>query len=168
MNSVQNHAVKFIEIYNATDSEQSLDGCKVIVYKKKSEVIDNAVNVTLSGPIAKGGTHLHCGSYVNELGTDFSGKCNSINSGNLSSISAKTRVIELNCSGKTIDVIGKLGTENTEFSTNIIRNCGITNGVSDPNLVLDYTQWTSIDATIENLKASLGTHKAVCDTTPTE
>lgn len=167
VNSDQDHAVKFIEIYNATDSEQSLDGCKVIVYKKKSEVIDNAVNVTLSGPIAKGGTHLHCGSYVNELGTDFSGKCNSINSGNLSSISAKTRVIELNCSGKTIDVIGKLGTENTKFSTNIIRNCGITNGVSDPNLVLDYTQWTSIDATIENLKASLGTHKAVCDT-PTE
>lgn len=167
VNSDQNHAVKFIEIYNATDSEQSLDGCKVIVYKKKSEVIDNAVNVTLSGPIAKGGTHLHCGSYVNELGTDFSGKCNSINSGNLSSISAKTRVIELNCSGKTIDVIGKLGTENTKFSSNIIRNCGITNGVSDPNLVLDYTQWTSIDATIENLKASLGTHKAVCDT-PTE
>lgn len=168
VNSDQNHAVKFIEIYNATDSEQSLDGCKVIVYKKKSEVIDNAVNVTLSGPIAKGGTHLHCGSYVNELGTDFSGKCNSINSGNLSSISAKTRVIELNCSGKTIDVIGKLGTENTKFSTNIIRNCGITNGVSDPNLVLDYTQWTSIDAAIENLKASLGTHKAVCDTTPAE
>ena len=154
------HAVKFVELYNAAESAVPLANCQLVVYKKASSTPD--LTLQLDNSIDAGKTYVYCGSYANEAETDadLRAKCSSTDAANLNNLSTK-RVIELQCDGNTIDITGKKGTE-LPHGSNIIRKCGITAGVTDPNVGAQATDWRSSTATIEGLKTTLGSHEAVC------
>ncbi len=152
---------KIIEIYNATDAEVDLSNCKIEFYKDGQTSV--TAHASLSGKISSGSTIVLCDSKASD---QFHDKC-SLDIGY--DKFGKKWAIALKCNDQFIDVIGKIGSSKDNWTgNNIVKKCGVVLGDSNPNddwKLGDYTDnkitWTSFDA------ATIGTHKAVCDT-PTE
>lgn len=167
------HQLKFIELFNPTDKTVDLNDCNIVVYKDNSSTTDYVI--PLNGSIEKDHVFLICGSYVNdndEKSEFFKSKCDLTLTNGLDGFSAR-KITQLKCGDQTIDITGKIGSKNTikvsgDNATNIIRQCGITVGIQNTTTELDLTKWIAKKTNVEELKSSLGTHKAICDTTPTE
>lgn len=161
------HSLHFYEIYNATDSVANMDGCSINIYKSKNTIIDKSI--PLDGSLNASSTYVVCyGGFDDSdaITQSLNTKCNS-RMVDVSTTFSTKRVVELKCNEKTIDIIGKPGDENSVKQNNMIRNCSITKGISDEKLGFQASEWTTGTSTKDGLNASLGTHKAVCDT-PTE
>lgn len=162
------HQLKFIEIFNPTDDKVVIDECKIVIYKDDST--DVLYTISLNGSIEKDHVFLICGSYVNdndEKSKFFKSKCDLIHTNGLDNFSAR-KITQLQCGDQTIDITGKIGSKNiikigSDNATNIIRQCGITVGIQNTTTELDLTKWIAKKRNVEELKSSLGTHKAVCD-----
>lgn len=171
--STTKHQLKFIELFNPTDKTVDLNDCNIVVYKDNSSNTDYVI--PLSGSIEKDHVFLICGSYVNdsdEISKFFKSKCNLTHTNGLDGFGAR-KITQLKCGDQTIDITGKIGSKNTikvsgNNATNIIRQCGITVGIQNTTTELDLTKWIAKKTNVEELKSSLGTHKAVCDAAPAE
>lgn len=151
---------KIIEIYNATDADVDLSDCKIEYYKEDQSSV--TAYETLSGTIRSDSTFVLCDSTARNK---FSDKCSTKT---VYGSYGKKYALALKCNEQFIDTIGKIGANSNNWTNNhIIKRCGIVLGDSNPNddwqsdYVDDKITWSSWDA------ATLGTHKAVCDT-PTE
>lgn len=162
------HQLKFIELFNPTDKTVDLNDCNIVVYKDNSSTTDYVI--PLNGSIEKDHVFLICGSYVNdndEKSEFFKSKCDLTLTNGLDGFSAR-KITQLKCGDQTIDITGKIGSKNTikvsgDNATNIIRQCGITVGIQNTTTELDLTKWIAKKTNVEELKSSLGSHKAVCD-----
>lgn len=149
---------KIIEIYNATDAEVDLSNCKIEYYEDGNNTVKSYE--VLSGNISSGSTFVLCDATAR---TKHPSKCGSktVYGGY-----QKSYTLALKCNDQFIDVIGKIGDVANNWDKNhITKKCGVVLGDSNPNddwKLDDYTEdkikWVSWDA------ATLGTHKAVCDT----
>lgn len=148
---------KIIEIYNATDADVDLSNCKIEYYKEAQSSVTSYE--TLSGTIQSDSTFVLCDSTAR---TKFSDKCSTKT---VYGSYGKKYALALKCNEQFIDTIGKIGANGNNWTNNhIIKRCGIVLGDSNPNddwkssFEEAKITWNSWDG------ATLGTHKAVCDT----
>lgn len=175
------HQLGAVEIFNTTSNTISANACNLIV-KGSTEV-----SIPISGDIQSNGTYVVCTKFINEHkvdGVDYTPisvktKCNTFG---LDGFGIKWN-FELKCNDTTIDYVGKKNQQaadgdikfNNVKANHLIRKCGILAGVATPGNAYDYkTQWEGNkvaqveESDVVNFDvATLGTHKAVCDT-PTE
>ena len=175
------HQLGAVEIFNTTSNTISANACNLIVKGSKE------VSIPISGDIQSNGTYVVCTKFINEHkvdGVDYTPisvktKCNTFG---LDGFGIKWN-FELKCNDTTIDYVGKKNQQaadgdikfNNVKANHLIRKCGILAGVATPGDAYDYkTQWEGNkvaqveESDVVNFDvATLGTHKAVCDT-PTE
>lgn len=172
------HQLGAVEIFNTTSNTISANACNLIVKGSKE------VSIPISGDIQSNGTYVVCTKFINEHKVDevdytpisVKTKCNTFG---LDGFGIKWN-FELKCNNTTIDYVGKKNQQaadgdikfNNVKANHLIRKCGILAGVATPGNAYDYkTQWEGDkvaqleEGDVVNFNvATLGTHKAVCDT----
>lgn len=158
-------STRIVELYNPTDADIDLSTYSVVVYKADGKVNET---VTLSGTIAKNATYIigKCDKNNTDLCTNHPPKKS------FDSQYGKKWSIALKNNDAFVDVIGKIDDDNKEHwnGNNLIRKCNSLLGDSNSTDAWDVSVnfEDKKDTKLSDWQTTLGTHKAVCDTTPAE